>query len=265
MAELAGVVGMWPFSLMLSLEPNTGSHGDRQIFELARRSMPSADRSAHSTNSHAGKHRLADAARRASTSWRCRPEPALGPGRLHAPGAASSRINRACSHHRRLHAHRDGCADRGHREKQVAGQRLALPWRRAGRKGGPDGKHPGALDSLVGGRRYRPSNAYVQAFGRVLETLRCMEPVMCGGRRHPRRGCSRSLSGLDGSVVVLWLQQQLGGDFNAFLGKATTPSARMRSDTRVESLQVESDVLALRRAHMFVGQLKSRPMQHAPS
>ena len=123
---------------------------------------------------------------------------------------------------------------------------------------------PGALDSWSARGWYRPSSAWtLQVSHGFLTAPEAHEP---GDVRRTTASASwmrKRASGWTAATVAYGRNNKLGGDFNAFLGEATHVVGANAFYTRVESLQVESDVLRFGE-HTFVGSSKLVAHEHVP-
>ena len=132
MAERPAGSGRLRFTLMLSLEPATLGRRwlSRDLPGRRNARRPAAHRSAASARlPHAGRGRLADAARARLLADACRRagrRAGARPGDVHAPGVGVRESHRtARPSHVRFHAHRDGRPHRRARPRPLAGRRLA--------------------------------------------------------------------------------------------------------------------------------------------
>ena len=117
---------------------------------------------------------------------------------------------------------------------------------------------PGALDSWSVRGWFRPTSTWtLQASHGFLKTPEAHEP---GDVRRTTASASwlrTRANGWTAATAVYGRNNKIGGDFNAFLAEATHAFGANSVYGRVESLQVESDVLRFG-GHTFVGSSQAR-------
>ena len=264
MAERPAGTGRLRFTLMLSLEPATlGADGYREIFQVGETldDLPLIDRQhPHDFLMQAAVVWRTPLGRGYSLTLAGAPvgEPALGPVTFMHRASAFENPTAPLAHHTFDSTHiAMGVLTAGLDRGRVASRRLALSWRRAGRAAlGPHG--PGSA-RLVVGARLVPPDERVDAAG----VARFSEDA--GSARAGRRAAH------DGIGVVVAPARRTGGRLRPSSTGATTksvatstpsspkprtPSAPTALYGRVESLQVESDVLRFGE-HTFVGTARS--------
>lgn len=270
MAERPAGSGRLRFSLMLSLEPATlGSDGYREIFQVGETldGRPLIDRQ----HPH-------DFLMQGSIAWRTPlgrgytltlagapvGEPALGPVAFMHRSSAFENPTAPLAHHTFDSTHiAMGVLTAGVEKGKFQAEGSLF------HGGEPDEQRwdlmdPGPLDSWSVRGWYRPTGAWtLQASHGFLKTPEAHEP---GDVRRTTASASwmrKRASGWTAATVAYGRNNKLGGDFNAFLGEATHVVGANAFYTRVESLQVESDVLRFGE-HTFVGSSKLVAHQHVP-
>ena len=268
MAERPAGTGRLRFTLMLSLEPATlGPDGYREIFQVGETldDLPLIDRQ----HPH-------DFLMQASVVWRTPlgrgysltlagapvGEPALGPVTFMHRASAFENPTAPLAHH---------TFDSTHIAMGVLTAGLDKgKWQAEGslfHGGEPDEQRwdlmdPGALDSWSVRGWYRPTNTWtLQASHGFLTTPEAHEP---GDVRRTTASASwmrTRRNGWTAATAAYGRNNKRGGDFNAFLAEATHNVGATSVYGRVESLQVESDVLRFGR-HTFVE--SSKILAHVP-
>jgi len=270
MAERPAGNGRLRFTLMLSLEPATlGDDGYREIFQVGETldDLPLIDRQ----HPH-------DFLMQAAVAWRTPlgrgysltlagapvGEPALGPVTFMHRASAFENPTAPLAHH---------TFDSTHIAMGVLTAGLDRgPWQAEGsvfHGGEPDEQRwdlmdPGALDSWSVRGWFRPTSAWtLQASHGFLKTPEAHEP---GDIRRTTASASWTRTRANGwtaATAAYGRNNKIGGDFNAFLAEATHTVGANSVYGRVESLQVESDVLRFGR-HTFVGSSKLVAHEHVP-